>query len=103
MHRTVGTDDAISQEPKRMSMPDSLAIAAPRGLPAIAVSQSPEDSDRLTIPENIKKRPSRCLSGRSGVTPAASAIDDTRGNTTPDRAVLLGNAGAITASTTTML
>src|SRR5215204_1104383 len=86
----VGTDAATSQRPNPMS--------APSGLAAIAVSHKADDRLRLVIPENIKKAPSRRRSGRSGDAPAASARDSANGYSTPDRAVLLGNAGAITAS-----
>src|SRR6185503_15462339 len=103
MHVSVGTEAAISHDPKPMLMPYSLAIAAPSGLPAIAVSQSADERDRLTMPLNIRKRPSRCRSARSGVAPAASAIDTASGYNTPERAVLLGNAGAIRPSTMMML
>src|SRR5580765_7740626 len=103
MQKRVGTDAAISHDPNPMLSPAVLAMAAPRGLPAIAVSHRADDSDRLTIPENIRNLPSRCRSARSGVAPAASAIDTASGYNTPERAVLLGNAGAIRASTATML
>src|SRR6185503_13341902 len=103
MQTMVGTEAAISHDPKPISTPDSLAIAAPSGLPAIAVSQSADDSVRLTIPENIRNLPNCCRSARSGLAPAASAIDTASGYSTPERAVLLGNAGAIMASTMTML
>src|SRR6185503_4024255 len=103
MQKRVGTEAAISHEPNRMSTPDVLAMAAPRGLPAIAVSHRADDRDRLTIPENIRNLPRRCRSARSGVAPAASAIETASGYSTPERAVLLGNAGAIMPSTTMML
>ena len=69
----------------------------------MAVSQSADDSVRLAMPENIRNPPRRCRSARSGVTPAAWAIESASGYNTPERAVLLGNAGAITASTMKML
>src|SRR5262245_18135360 len=101
--RIVGTDEATSHDTNEMLTPYSLAIAAPSGLPAMAVSQRAEESVRLAIPENIRKRPRRLRSSRSGVAPAASAIENTSGNSTPERAVLLGNAGEISASTPKML
>ena len=51
---SVGNEDAINHETKEMLTPDSLAISAPSGLPAIAVSHSADDSVRLAIPENIR-------------------------------------------------
>ena len=69
----------------------------------MAVSHSADDSVRLAMPENIRKRPSRRRSSRSGVAPAASATESASGNSTPERAVLLGKAGAISASSAKML
>src|SRR3954465_11908657 len=86
-----------------ISTPDFFASSAPSGLPAIAVSQSADESVRLAIPENIRNRPRRLRSSRPGVAPARSALDDTSGNSTPERAVLLGKAGEISASTAKML
>src|SRR5262245_20895049 len=100
---SVGTEDAISHDTNEMLTPDSFAISAPSGLPAIAVSQRADDSVRLAIPENIRNWPKRFLSSLPGVAPAASAIENTSGYSTPERAVLLGNAGEISASTAKML
>ena len=77
--RSVGTTDATSHEPKPMFTPLFLAISAPSGLPAIAVSHSAEDSVRLAMPENIRNLPRRLRSSRSGVAPAASAMEKTSG------------------------
>src|SRR5206468_4669830 len=83
--------------------PYFLAISAPSGFDAIAVSHSAEERLRLAIPENIRKRPRRRRSSRPGFAPAASATEKTSGYSTPDRAVLLGKAGAMRASTAKML
>jgi hypothetical protein len=69
----------------------------------MAVSHRAEESVRLTIPETIRYCPSRRRGSRSGLAPAASAIEYARGKSTPERAVLLGKAGDITASTAKML
>ena len=55
------------------------------------------------MPENIRKAPSRLRAASPGLRAAASASEKTSGYSTPERAVLLGNAGAITPSTTKML
>ena len=39
-----------------ISTPRVLAISAPSGLAAMAVSQSADESVRLAMPENIRKR-----------------------------------------------
>ena len=54
---------------------------------------------RLATPENIRNAPSRARDGSSGRAPAVPASDTASEYRTPDRAVLLGKAGAITAST----
>jgi hypothetical protein len=54
MQRSVGTEAAMSHEPKLIWSPHVCAISAPSGLPAIAVSQSADDSVRLVIPENMR-------------------------------------------------
>src|SRR5262245_51572011 len=96
---SVGTDEAISHEPKPMSTPKWRAISVPSGLAAIAVSQRADDRLRLTMPENIRKDPSRRRLSSPGRAPAASASENASGYITPDRAVLLGNAGLMTPST----
>ena len=68
----------------------------PSGLAAIAVSQRPDDSVRLATPENMRKAPSRARDGSSGRAPAVPASETVSEYSTPDRAVLLGKAGAIT-------
>jgi hypothetical protein len=69
----------------------------------MAVSHSAEDRLRLAIPENMRNAPRRRRVGSPGFAPAASAREITSGNSTPERAVLLGNAGAMTPSTRKML
>ena len=75
----VGTEVATSQEPKEISRPWPRAISAPSGFAAMAVSQRPEESVRLAIPENMRKAPRRRRSLPSGVAPAAFATDSARG------------------------
>src|SRR5215472_16872134 len=53
--------------------------------------------------QNIRYPPSRRLLGSSGSEPDPWATDSTIGYSTPPRAVLLGNAGAIAASVRTRL
>jgi len=103
MADSVGTEAATSHEPKPMFTPNALAISAPSGLAAMAVSHSADETLRLAMPENIRNAPRRRREGSSGFAPAASASETVSGYSTPDRAVLLGNAGAITASTRKML
>ena len=86
-----------------MSTLKSRAICTPIGLADVAVIHSADDTARLAIVQNIRYAPSRRLSSSSGREPAPCATDSTTGNSTPPRAVLLGNAGAITASVSTML
>jgi hypothetical protein len=100
---SVGSEDASSHDPNPISTPSGRAISAPSGLAAIAVSHSADDSVRLAMPENISSAPSRCRCGLSGLAPAASASENASGYRTPERAVLLGNAGAMRPSTTKML
>ena len=104
MAASVGTDEATSHEPN----PIVEAVAA-GDLGAERVrghGREPEadDSVRLAMPENIRKRPRRspALDSRLGA-PAASATESTSGYSTPERAVLLGKAGAMTPSTRKML
>src|SRR5262245_51050875 len=103
MPRIVGTADARNHEPKPISTPKLRAIAVPRGFAAIAVSQSADDRLRLTMPENMRNDPRRRRLSLPGVAPAASASENASGYMTPERAVLLGNAGLITPSTRKML
>src|SRR5262245_1304952 len=100
---SVGTDEASSHDPNVISTPALRASAAPSGLPAIAVNHSVDERLMLTMPENIRYPPSLRRSGLSGDAPPASARPATSGYKTPARAVLLGNAGAITPSTRKML
>src|SRR5262249_25266130 len=65
--------------------------------------QRADDTARLAMEQNIRYPPSRRPWGSSGFEPVPCATDSTMGNKTPPRAVLLGKAGAITASVTTML
>ena len=99
----VGTEAATNHVPKPISRPCLRAISHPSGFAAIAVSQSADDRLRLAMPENIRKLPSRARCGSPGLAPEDSASETASGYKTPERAVLLGNAGAITASTTKML
>ena len=87
----------------RFARRSAFAISAPIGLAAIAVSHSADERLRLTMPENIRKLPRRCRLLSPGFAPAASASENASGKMTPERAVLLGNAGAISASTRKML
>src|SRR5947207_378060 len=103
MPASVGTEAASSHDPNPMRMPKDFAISAPIGLAAIAVSHSADERLRLTMPENIRKLPTRRHRSSSGVAPAASAREKARGYMTPDRAVLLGKAGAMRPSTRKML
>src|SRR5262245_44169698 len=103
MQVIVGTDDANSHDPKVMLTPNGFAISAPSGLAAIAVSHSADESERLAIPENISSAPRFLRDGSPGRAPAASASENASGYSTPERAVLLGNAGAIRPSTTNRL
>jgi len=103
MAARVGTDAASSHVPKSMSTPSGLAISAPSGFAAIAVSHSADDNDRLAMPEIISSAPRRLRAGSPGRAPAASASENANGYSTPERAVLLGKAGAMTPSTRKML
>src|SRR5262245_44384777 len=94
----VGTEEATSQEPQPISRPWPRAISAPSGLAAMAVNQRAEETVRLAIPENMRKPPRRSRPGTPALAPAASATDSASGYRTPERAVLLGKAGAITPS-----
>ena len=103
MPAIVGTDAASSHVPNPISTPNPFAISAPIGLAAIAVSQSAEERLRLTMPENIRKLPRRRRLSSPGFAPAASASENASGKMTPERAVLLGKAGAMRPSTRKML
>jgi hypothetical protein len=76
---SVGTAAATSHEPKPMSTPKGRAISDPRGLAAIAVSQSADETLRLAIPENMRKAPSLRREGSPGVAPAALASENASG------------------------
>ena len=95
----VGTTAASSQEPN-VSFTSAIcnAKAAPVGLALMAVSHRPEDNERLTMLPIIRNAPRRLRVASSGSEPLLSAIALTMGNRTPDRAVLLGKAGAIKTS-----
>ncbi len=97
--RRHGSGEQPLPEPD-LSTPAPLAISVPSGLAAMAVSHSADDTLRLAMPEYIRNAPSRRRSTRSGFAPAASAREYVSGYRTPERAVLLGNAGAMTASST---
>src|SRR5262249_16858635 len=103
MPASVGTEAATSHEPKAMSTPKVFAISVPSGFDAIAVSQSADERLRLTIPENIRKVPTRLRLASPLVAPLAIASENASGKRTPERAVLLGNAGAMRPSTRKML
>src|SRR5262245_47294424 len=96
--QSVGTAEATSQRPKPISTPNPFETSAPSGLATIAVSHRADETLRLAMPEYIRNAPSFRRDGLDGVAPAASATDSASGYSTPERAVLLGNAGAITAS-----
>ena len=64
----------------------------------MAVSHRADEIDNPAILFIIKKAPSLVRVPSSGTDPALRATDSATGNRTPDRAVLLGNAGAIRAS-----
>ena len=100
---SVGTEAAISHEANEICTPNGFATSAPRGFAAIAVSHNADESERLAIPENISSAPTLRREGSPGRAPAASASENASGYSTPDRAVLLGKAGAITPSTRKML
>jgi hypothetical protein len=59
MAASVGTAAATSHDAKLISTPKLRAISVPIGLAAIAVSHSADERLRLTMPENIRKLPSR--------------------------------------------
>src|SRR5512134_353028 len=100
---SVGTDEATSQEPKPMERPKVRPTSTPMGLAEVAVSQRAEETLRLAIPQNIRKAPIRRAVPSSGLEPPDCARERTMGKRTPPRAVLLGKAGAMTASVTKML
>ena len=64
----------------------------------MAVSHSADETLRLAMPEYIRNAPTFCRLASPGLAPAASASESASGYSTPERAVLLGNAGAMTAS-----
>ena len=53
-HTSVGTTEATSHEPKETWKPSDLPISAPRGLPAIAVSQRADERLSVAMPQNIR-------------------------------------------------
>ena len=70
----------------------------------MAVNHSADDRLRLAMPENIRKRPAARRPAIPGVAPAGLGQPTTpAGRARRERAVLLGNAGAITPSTRKML
>jgi len=103
MAASAGTHDASSHPPKSICTPSFSAMDAPMGFAEVAVSHSADDTARLAIPQNMRKPPVRLRAGSEGVDPALSAIESTTGKRTPDRAVLLGKAGAMRASVKKML
>jgi hypothetical protein len=70
---SVGADAASHHEANPMSTPKVLAISTPSGLATIAVNQSADDRLRLTMPEYIRKLPTRLRRSSPGVAPPASA------------------------------
>ena len=100
---SAGTDAATSQLPKPIVSPDSRAICTPIGLADVAVIQSADETARLAIVQYMRYPPSRRFSSSSGTEPAPRATESATGKSTPARAVLLGNAGAIAASVSTRL
>jgi len=76
---SVGTEAAISHEPKPIWTPRARAISAPNGFAAIAVNQSADERLRLAIPENIRKLPRRLRLSTPGLAPAASAREEAIG------------------------
>src|SRR5262245_31218066 len=100
---SAGTQDATSHEPKPIVRPDARAISTPIGFADVAVSQSAEETLRLTMPQNIRYAPARRSVPSSGFEPVPWARESTIGKRTPARAVLLGKAGAISASVKKML
>jgi hypothetical protein len=73
------------------------------GLAEVAVSQRAEETLRLAIPQNMRYAPIHFDVPSSGLDPPDCARERTMGKRTPPRAVLLGKAGAMTASVTKML
>src|SRR4029077_3873690 len=73
------------------------------GFADVAVIHRADDTARLAMPQNIRYPPNRRPSGSSGREPDPRATERTIGKSTPARAVLLGNAGAMRASVSTIL
>ena len=100
MAASVGTEDAI--EPGAEA---DVEAVSPRDLGSQRVrghGREPQRRTRrvrLAMPQNMRKRAEPLPSLDAGPRPAASATESTSGYRTPERAVLLGNAGAITPST----
>ena len=78
-------------------------ISTPMGLAEVAVSQRAEETLKLAMPQNMRYAPIRRLVPSSGLDPPDSARERTMGKSTPPLAVLLGKAGAMTASVKKML
>src|SRR5512135_749376 len=103
MATSVGTDAAISQEPKPMERPKVRPISNPMGLAEVAVSQRAEETLKLAMPQNMRKAPIRFAVPSSGLESPDWESESTMGKRTPPLAVLLGKAGAMTASVKKML
>ena len=86
-----------------MFSPKVRLISTPMGLTEVAVSQRAEETLRVAIPQNMRKPPIRRCVPSSGRDPPDCARESTMGKSTPPRAVLLGNAGAMRASVRKML
>jgi hypothetical protein len=79
-------------------MPTSFAIFAPAGFAAIAVNHIVEDKVIPAIEDIIKNEPSFLRVPFETFEPLSTLKALIMGNKTPERAVLLGNAGAISIS-----
>ena len=96
---SVGSEDASSHEPKPISTPNGL-----RDLGAERVGSHGREPQRRRDaqagdPRVHQKATEPSARRIAGLAPAASASEKAKGNSTPARAVLLGNAGAMTPST----
>src|SRR5207248_2679624 len=100
---SAGTQAAMSHFPNPTSKPYSFATCTAIGFADVAVIQRADDTAKLAMPQNIRYPPRRRPSGLSGSDPDPRATERTMGKSTPPRAVLLGNAGAMAASVSTML
>ena len=79
MAASAGTQEARSHEPKPIRRPMCSATLAPMGFADVAVSQSADETDRLAMPENMRKPPVRRRFGSSGLEPTPSASESTMG------------------------